>query len=157
MFIDYTFVVDQMLGRLSKWLRLLGYDSLYSNSIDDSDLVRIAKDEGRILLTRDTRLMKRRAIKNGEIKAVLIKYDNLDDQLEQLSKELNIGKRGEEQLFCAKCNFPIKPIRKADAYKHVPDYVYQTQTEFAKCSHCGRYYWPGTHWARIQEKLSGIF
>lgn len=154
---DYHFVVDQMLGRLAKWLRLLGYDSVYFGSVGDLKLIKIAREENRILLTRDTRLMKRRAIKNHQIKAILIQHDVLDDQLQQLSRRLKFAKKRTLPTFCVECNFPIETIRKEEAQRHVPNYVYQTQMEFARCPSCGRYYWAGTHWERIQEKLSRIF
>jgi len=150
----HRFVVDQMLGRLSKWLRLLGYDSLYFNSIANSQLIKIAREENRILLTRDTRLMKRRVVRNKEIKAIFIEHDGLDDQLKQLSQELNL-KEG-LMPWCVECNLPIEMIRKEEAYQRVPEYVYQTQDEFARCPACGRYYWPGTHWQRIQEKFAKL-
>lgn len=154
---DCRFVLDQMLGRLAKWLRLLGYDSVYFDSVSDLKLIKIAREENRILLTRNTKLVKRRAIKNHQVKAILIQHDILDDQLQQLSRRLNLAKEGMLPPFCAECNSPIKTVRKEEVQRHVPNYVYQTQMEFAKCPSCGRYYWPGTHWERIQEKLLKIF
>lgn len=154
----YQFIADQMLGRLSKWLRLLGYDTIYLNPAFDSELIKIAKEQNRILLTRDTHLMKRRAIKKGWIRAVLIKEDHLGKQLKELAQVVDLHPRKFlEAPFCPECNFPLKKVPKNEVKTEVPAYVYQTQKQFSRCDLCKRYYWQGTHWQRIQAKLDTIF
>lgn len=148
------FVADQMLGRLSKWLRLLGYDTLYFKSIADSDLIHIAEGQERFLLTRDTRLMKRRVIRNGLIKAMLVEGDLLDDQLRQVTRELGLLPSDLLPPFCVECNLPLELVPRENAKGRVPPFVYRTQENFTRCPGCGRFYWAGTHWERIKEKIS---
>lgn len=152
----HAFIVDQMLGRLTKWLRLMGYDALYFNSISDRKLLKIAKEENRILLTRDTRLMERREVKNRRIEAFLIGHDSLALQLEQLGRDLHLSPQG-SLPYCTLCNVLVEPVEKEKVKEHVPPYVFETQTNFARCPSCGRLYWRGTHWQHIQEDLIRIF
>lgn len=152
----YAFVLDQMLGRLAKWLRLMGYDALYFKEISDRRLIQIAREENRILLTRDTRLMKRREINSKRIEALLIEADSLDQQLAQLGRELHLAPQGFAP-FCSLCNVPLEAVEKDKVREQVPPYVFRTQTQFARCPSCGRLYWKGTHWQHIREELLKVF
>lgn len=147
----YKFVADQMLGRLSKWLRLMGYDTLYFHSIDDSRLIRLAREQKRVLLTRDTGLIKRREVKRSLIKAVFIEDDLVSLQLGQLQKLFKL--RLSSTRFCPECNVPLQAISKSSVQNYVPPYVYQTQRKFSHCPQCRRYFWAGTHWQRIEERI----
>lgn len=147
-----------MLGRLSKWLRLLGYDTLYLNPAPDTKLIKIAKEQKRVLLTRDTLLMKRRPIKNGIIEAILVRDDSWEKQLAQLVSEAGLNPMEFlDYPLCRECNSLIQKIPKEEVKERVPPYVYQTQDRFGWCPNCGRYYWQGTHWERITQKLAAIF
>jgi uncharacterized protein with PIN domain len=150
------FLADQMLGRLSKWLRILGFDTKYFNSIEDSELLKIAKDENRILLTRDTQLLKRRPVVRNHISAILIDNDHIDNQLNQLINNLDLEKNEVSVPLCAECNIPIQKIPKNSVCGKVPSYVFKTQNEFGTCPNCGRFFWKGTHWERIRQKLQAI-
>jgi len=154
----FRFIADQMLGRLAKWLRLLGYDTLYLNPAPDGKLIEIAKEQNRVLLTRDTHLMERRPIKKGIVRAVLIRDDAWEKQLAQLVSEFGLSPRKfRDSPFCGECNSLIQEISKEKVKEKVPLYVYQTHDYFSTCPNCGRYYWEGTHWERINEKLGSIF
>lgn len=149
------FIIDQMCGRLAKWLRLMGYDAVYFNDINDEELINIAKREERIILTRDTRLVKRRIIANGYVKALTVSSDMLDVQLKQLVNcfKLKCDKKLER---CIECNSELESVLKSETKGKVPPYVYRTQNKFCRCPSCGRYYWRGTHWEKIQAKLEDI-
>jgi len=150
------FLADQMLGRLAKWLRILGFDTKYFNSIDDAELLRIAKEEDRILLTRDTQLLKRRPIVRNSISAIHVNSDDLINQLDQIINDVDLADLVAGTALsplCIHCNWPIHEIQKDLARGRVPSYVYKTQHEFCLCPKCGRIYWKGTHWERIKEKL----
>lgn len=154
---DYRFVLDQMLGRLAKWLRILGYDTLYFKNIEDSKLIEIASKEERILITRDTRLVKRRAISRGEVTAVLIENEILEGQLKELFKKLKVKPTYDLLApFCVECNAKIKKVPKESIRNKVPAYIFRTHQAFGKCTKCHKYYWEGTHWDRIKEKLEKI-
>lgn len=147
-----SFIADMMLGRLAKWLRLLGYDTLYFNKIDDSELIKIARREHRILLTRDTRLVERRPIKNKEIQCLFVKDDYFLDQLAQVLSELDL-KNQSFNPYCIYCNKELQPFPKLKARGKVPRYTYATQKHFSFCLSCGKLFWEGTHWDRIQKNL----
>lgn len=144
------FLCDAMLGRLAKWLRLLGYDARYGDLPDD-DLVVLARSEGRVVLTRDTRLVRRPDVgAHG-----FIRHDRVLDQLRQVADEfhLDVGRAGTR---CMRCNAALDPLPRDAAAGRVPPYVWRTQEAFARCPACGRIYWPGTHWTRMTQQLAGL-
>ena len=145
------FIADGMLGKLAKWLRLLGYDVLYSPYMDDPELARIAYVEDRILLTRDTQLVKRKGIK-----FVLVESDHVDQQLRQIVTELHLGKNFAAFSRCPECNTELIEVEAESVRGVVPPYVLATQSRFRRCPKCLRVYWRGTHWEHIQEKMRSI-
>jgi len=143
------FLVDFMLGRLCKWLRLLGYDASYFVSDKKSELIYQSIKEGRIILTRDHRLSKKKAIK-----LIIINSDLLEEQLKQIFSELSI-KVDPENIFtrCLVCNQVLMEAEKEKVRDKVPSYVFQTQKEFSYCSSCQKIYWKGTHWNLANQLL----
>jgi uncharacterized protein len=141
------FVVDAMLGRLARWLRVLGYDTLYFSDADDAALVRRALAEDRILLTRDVELTRRRGVR-----VILISDDRVGNQLREIVEILHLSAN---QAFsrCINCNAPLVEFERAQARDLVPPYVFATQTRFRRCAECGKVYWRGTHWARMKSTL----
>jgi uncharacterized protein with PIN domain len=142
------FICDSMVGRLAKWLRLFGFDTLYFSEISDAELVRRARDDNRVLLTRDTLLMERRPIKRGEVRAQLIESDDWRRQLRQVVSRFRL-RAGEPR--CPICNELPADVSRADAKESVPEYVWKTQPRFHSCPVCGRIFWKATHWDRILE------
>lgn len=146
------FFCDTMLGRLAKWLRLLGYDADYRPEIDDWEMLKICRSQGRTLLTRDTRVMKRWQIGRGRVRAVLLSSDRVKEQIRELSAAVGLNTSG--KVRCPVCNQTLKPLARETACDRVPPYVYETQSEFRTCPACGRVYWKATHWREI-EKVRG--
>lgn len=142
-----TFLLDGMLGRLARWLRLLGYDAAFEPDLKDIQLVRRARAEGRILLTRDRELARRRGVR-----AILIRSDHLEGQLAQLQRETNLAAEGRTPR-CPVCNEPLEPMPRDQVWGLVPPYVFVHHTRFELCPSCERVYWPGTHWEDVQERL----
>ena len=142
------FVADAMLGRLAKWLRILGYDTLYDPDWPDAHLARLARAEDRILLTRDLGLAKRRGLR-----AIVIANEDLHSQLDQLHRELGI-EAAAPLSRCPVCNEPLEEIPKDRAWGQVPPYVFCTQDWFRLCPACNRFYWRGTHWERMHEVMA---
>jgi uncharacterized protein with PIN domain len=140
-----------MLGRLAKWLRLLGYDTVYSPSLDDADLARLSLAEDRLLLTRDTQLAQRR-----RLRSLLIKSDHLAEQLAQVRQELCLAPSSGVLSRCLRCNTSLDSIDRADARETVPPHVWRTHECFSRCPSCGRIYWPGTHWERMHRMAQRI-
>lgn len=147
------FIADEMLGRLAKWLRVLGYDTAYFRHVRDSELVKLAIVERRTLLTRDTLLIRRRGIKNY----LFISYDQPFEQIRQVVRELNIPYPTEPFTRCIVCNDPLEPFTKEDACRTVPEYVCKTQEVFGRCPRCNKIYWKGTHYARMEGVLRDLF
>lgn len=147
------FLADEMLGRLAKWLRILGYDTIYTKGVKDSTLVRMAISDKRILLTRDTSLVRQKGLRDY----VLIKHDHLMDQLRQVIEELRLSYPENSFSRCTICNTTLTPFSKEDACKTVPPYVCMTQEIFGKCPECRRIYWKGTHYGRMKRNIDRIF
>ena len=142
-------VADTMLGRLAKWLRLLGYDTLYWRG-DDARLVRLVLAENRLLLTRDTHIPPRLP----PHLALLIVSDHYDEQLGQVVAHLGLPPR--IGRLCLRCNLPLEPADKVEVRAEIPPFVWQTHERFARCPGCLRIYWEGTHYARMLEVLDRL-
>jgi len=148
------FVADDQLGKLARWLRILGFDTLYFREIDDEELIRKAAEEKRLLLTRDTRI----AADPGDANCIFIESDNWIEQLRQLVAQLKL-KLSPQGLFsrCLLCNAPLHPIPKTEVKERVPPFVFKTQEEFVHCSSCDKIYWQGTHVAHVLDVLKPVF
>lgn len=146
------FLLTKELGRLAKWLRILGFDARYEPSGNKSVAMIEALKEERILVTRNLRFGTRHG---GTI--IFIKHDGLQDQLKDLFAEMNM-KVDPNLLFsrCTICNEPLMAIAKADIRESVPVYVYETHEDFMRCPKCQRVYWKGTHWGNVEEILKAI-
>ncbi len=142
-------VADAMLGRLAKWLRVLGYDTLYWRG-DDAGLVRLALAEDRLLLTRDTRLPSR--LPPG--RTLLIESDHYEEQLHQVAGRLGVPLQVGHR--CLRCNQPLEPAAKAEVRGQVPEFVWDRHDRFARCPRCRRIYWEGTHYARMLATLERV-
>ncbi|HLJ68411.1 MAG TPA: Mut7-C RNAse domain-containing protein [Chloroflexota bacterium] len=149
------FIADNNVGKLAVWLRALGYDTLFINPIDDARLIEIARREDRVILTRDTGIMRRRVITSGEVRALLIEGDSWRNQLIQVVHGLGMEYQP-RFTRCLECNTPLETRSRDDARRHVPPFVYRTQHSFLACPGCGRYYWQGTHWQRMRRELTSV-
>lgn len=136
------FVVDAMLGRLARWLRLLGYDALYDPAADDRALARCAAASGRILLSRDRGLLARRLVTRG----LLVADDDLAGQLRQVATACGL-ELDPARCFtrCPSCNAPTREAARDEVAARVPPYVLRTHERFRACAGCGRVYWAGSH------------
>lgn len=146
------FLITAELGRLCRWLRLLGYDTQLYKSTNISALIISAIRESRIILTRDRKVPAYRGAR-----VVRVSSDFLKDQLAETTKELGLV-ADEKQMFtrCILCNEPLSGIKKEAVRKAVPEYVFKTQEDFVKCPVCNRIYWPGTHWGNALKYLEEI-
>lgn len=146
------FVVDANVGKLARWLRMIGYDTMFINDIDDDMLVAIGLGEKRVLLTKDTQIMLRRVVTSGKLRALLIKDDDAKTQLRQVVETMKLNRR-RQFTRCLECNEPLVPRSKDDVRDLVPPYVFQTQSQYVQCPVCNRIYWRGTHWQRMNYEL----
>ena len=144
-----AFIVTQELGKLAKWLRILGFDCVYFNKKKEADLIIQALRDRRIIVAR-----KRELSKHKGIQVVVIKHDHVEDQMEQLVKELNLELK-ESNFFsrCVECNTLLEDIEKEKVKEKVPDYVFKTQNSFKRCPDCEKIFWQGTHWDMVGKWL----
>jgi len=150
---ELKFIVDHNVGKLAKWLRMMGYDSLFFDGSDDSHMVARALAEGRVILTRDTEIMKRRVITSGQLKTVLINSDNPERQKKQLMDNLDLNRQFRPFTLCLECNQPLLERSREEVKDLVPPYVYKTQRQYMECPACHRIYWRGTHWEAMTRRL----
>jgi hypothetical protein len=150
------FIVDSNVGRLARWLRIAGFDTVFINDLDDNRLVRLALSEGRVLLTKDTQILKRRVATTGRLKVILIESEEVKAQLHQVVKALNLGDKIKPFTLCLECNQPLVLSEKEDVKELVPPYIFQTQTQYMQCPACQPVYWRGTHWQRMSRELEKI-
>lgn len=154
------FIVDHNVGKLARWLRMMGYDSVFFTGEDDGLMVKQALAEDRILLTRDTGIMPRRLVVNGRVRAILLQSELPGDQMRQLMSTLDIKKDSHPFTLCLEDNHPLIPAAPQYVQDKVPPYVFKTQTQYMVCPECRRVYWRGTHWLAMLnrvEKLTGIY
>jgi len=149
---NLKFIVDSNVGKLAKWLRIMGYDTLFFNG-DDSLMIAIALAEGRVILTRDTQIMKRRMVTNGQLKAILIQSDEPELQMYQVVDSLNLAHQLRPFTICLECNQPLIKKSKQEVKDLVPPHVFQTQSQYVECPACHRLYWKGTHWQAMTKQL----
>ncbi|MEE8359680.1 MAG: Mut7-C RNAse domain-containing protein [Candidatus Omnitrophota bacterium] len=146
------FIITIELGRLGRWLRLLGFDCIFFERDKKKDLVIESLREDRVILTRDSRLSR-----FSGVRMVHIESDFVERQLEQVIKNLRlkIDKKG---MFtrCVECNATTECIAKERVKEKVPPYVYKTQEDFMCCPGCGKIYWKGTHWDLAEKFLAKV-
>ncbi|NPV07162.1 MAG: hypothetical protein HPY83_04255 [Anaerolineae bacterium] len=141
------FIADAMLGRLARWLRFAGYDTVYDTSLDDGELARLARETGRVLLTRDRELAGRRGIT-----AYLVSSEQIQEQVAEVLRAF--GKTGPvSPPRCAVCNGLLADAERESVQGKVPPHVWSDQAAFRVCRGCGRVYWGGTHWEGIRRGL----
>jgi len=144
------FIADIMVGKLAKYLRMAGHDVLYINTASDDEIIKIASETGRMVLTRDSLMLARKEFKNGTLKNLYIKDKKLKNQLEQIKSDLKISL--EPNLTrCVECNQILIRVKKEDIKNKIPPYVYKTQQSFLYCKKCDKYYWKGTHYQNIKN------
>ena len=147
------FILTPELGRLAKWLRILGFDAVYFTQSNFSSLLIQALRDNRVILTRNARLVN----KARAARLVQVKSDEVNGQLKQVLRELRL-ELDSKMMFtrCIICNIELNKIEKQQVKDKVPEYVFKTQDEFFICSCCQRIYWSGTHWGNASRILEEI-
>ena len=140
-----------MLGALAKWLRIYGFDTFYANSeMDDKQLINISKNEKRVLITRDKNLLQ--VARKEKLKVIEIDTTDID---EQINKVLNQRKVDRSKILsrCILCNTAIEEIKKDEVENKVPKRVFLSNERFWFCPKCKKFYWKGTHYENMIEKI----
>ncbi len=140
------FAADRMLGRTARWLRTLGADTLFDQSIDGATLMKIARAEGRVLLTRDKRL---RATPD----VLFLESNNFVEQLRQILARYPWDTSQAAFSRCSRCNTALVSVDREVVRRRVLPFVYASNERFSECPNCGHLYWGGTHRERIVDQI----
>jgi uncharacterized protein with PIN domain len=147
---DIRFLCDRNLGTLSKWLRILGYDTLYDRGNADRNFLRRAGEEGRIAITRKRLL----ASPSHTGRLVVVKADRADRQIGEVLRTLDLQTDPAQIMTrCLNCNEPLEEAPKETVEGQVPVYVCEKYSLFRRCPSCGGIFWPGTHRKHVEEEL----
>ncbi|MBN1567316.1 MAG: Mut7-C RNAse domain-containing protein [Acidobacteria bacterium] len=149
---DPRFVADVMLGRLAKWLRIAGFDVLYSNKFTDDELMAISNLQHRVLLSRDTRLLIRKPV----TEFIFLESENIQKQIRQVFETMHISALDSLLTRCLSCNETLVETPRETVRERVPVFVYETQTHFKSCPKCGKIFWAGTHRAAVIQTLQKL-
>ena len=143
-----TFIVDGMLGRLAKWLKILGFDALFM-AADDDKILAAARRESRTLLTRDREFIRRA----GRHPSLLIESPSWPEQVRQVLSRFDLF--GEARPFsqCLECNIPLESLSREAAVRIVPPHVLERSETFSLCPRCGRAFWAGTHQSEMERVI----
>jgi uncharacterized protein with PIN domain len=146
------FAADATLGKLCKWLRILGFDTIFDQGAASDSFVKYGKT--RILLTRNHRIR----IKNPSHELIFITSNDPFEQLGEVIRALGIDQEDIRMFsICTQCNGSVTPVDKSSVHHRVPDYVWETQDTFRICRRCNRIYWSGSHTARSRAIVNGLF
>jgi uncharacterized protein with PIN domain len=149
---EVHFIADAMLGRLARWLRLLGFDTLYDPRISDRDLLRCALREGRTLLTRDTHFLHMKNLTN----LFFVRSNDPREQVKEVLGAFPVKQQGPGR--CSRCNGILTNVDERDSVEDiVPEFVFLRGGDFLRCGACGGVYWEGTHLRRFRAMLGTLF
>jgi hypothetical protein len=143
------FVLDGHLGRLAAYLRMLGFDTLYTPDAEDERLARLASDEKRILLTRDRGLLKRNLVARG----YCVRQDDPHAQVMEIVERFDLRSASAPFTRCLRCNGLLEAVNKTDVIQQLQLNTLQFYNEFHRCTLCGQVYWKGSHYQRMQRLL----
>jgi hypothetical protein len=149
---ETRFALDVHLGKLARLLRMFGFDASWGGPVDDEELVRAARRENRIVLTRDRGLLKRRLVTHG----CLVRATDPRAQIAEVIKRFDLSRAARLFGRCMRCNEPLAPCAKDEVRALVPRVVADVYTEFSRCPSCGRIFWKGSHWERMKRLASVV-
>ena len=154
--IQLLFLVDAMLGNIARKLQLLGFDSEYYSDIDDLKLIEKAKNEQRIIISKDRNLIAR--AKKQDVKSVYVTKGNEIEQFLEILKcvPLELNTISGDTARCTKCNSPTSEIPKSEVIDKIPEKVLEYNDKFWKCDNCDQVYWEGTHIKKLEEFLDNV-
>ncbi|MFN3749954.1 MAG: Mut7-C RNAse domain-containing protein [Thiobacillus sp.] len=149
---ETRFVADAHLGGLAHLLRMLGFDTRYDNHFHDDDIIALCERDGRIVLTRDRELLKRRAVTHGCYVHAL----KSENQLREVVSRFDLARSAKPFTRCLHCNVPLRPVDKASVLDRLPPKVRELYARFSTCDACGRVYWEGSHFRNMQRLLDSV-
>ena len=145
---NIRFILDSALGRLARYLRMLGYDAIYLENVQTRYVIKETLASGRFLLTRTRELSQR-----SDIDVYYVRSDGVLAQLSEVNSVLGLRFTPDAMSRCISCNTPLETVEKEEVSESLPGHVRKTQNSFGRCPVCGKVFWPGTHYARIMDRL----
>lgn len=150
---NLRFITDGMLGKLTRWLRMLGHDVVYTRDMEDLKILELAKEEQRYLLTRDSELCRR--AKNGKVDVLFVDGKSDVERLALVSRRCGLDLEIDPNVSrCPVCNGEISPVEKRSVQEEILPSTTTSYERFWRCSHCRKVFWQGTHWKKIIQTLS---
>jgi uncharacterized protein with PIN domain len=146
------FAVDCMLGKLAKWLKILGFDAVFFSRIEDEELIDLARKEGRILLTKDLGMIER----SGNVPTLFIESEDWHEQVVQVLDKFDLRGRANPYSRCIECNVELSDLSKSSAKNLVSSFIYEKAEKFSLCPHCGRVFWRGTHFRDMESTIESL-
>ena len=147
-----SFILDVHLGKLTHLLRMMGFDSLYRNNFRDKEIVEIAHDQNRIILTRDKGILKYRLVSSG----YWVRSTDTNIQIKEVTSRFSLCSRKKPFTICMECNGKLKPVQKQEIESLLEENTVKYFTKFAKCSNCGKIYWEGSHYLMLRDRIGNI-
>lgn len=149
---DPRFILDVHLGRLAKYLRAMGFDTLYRNNFSDTEIVEISNKEKRIILTRDKGLLMRNAVQRG----YWVRNTGVRDQAFEIIRKFDFFTMIRPFKRCMECNGFIKPVSKESVINLIQPRTKMYYDEFFQCTGCLKVYWKGSHYGRMNQFIMGV-
>lgn len=149
---DTKFILDVHLGKLAKYLRFLGFDTLYKNNIVDPEIIRISKDNNRIIITRDSGILKNAAVTHG----YFVRSQKPKEQLAEVIRRFNLESLIDPFTRCSECNGKIEEIAKDSIVNELDTQTRKYYNKFYQCTKCRKIYWQGSHYQRLSNFINSI-
>jgi uncharacterized protein with PIN domain len=143
------FVLDAHLGKLAKYLRMLGFDTLYRSDIDDNEIISVARKEKRIILTRDKQLLNSKEVSRGYFVRSIEKHE----QLKEVVEKFDLNSKFKSFTRCMTCNTILVNVDKEEIYNKVDKDIFRIFNEFFYCKHCDKVFWKGSHFMRMEAYI----
>ncbi len=146
------FIADVHLGKLTRYLRMLGIDVLYENNFEDDEIVKISLNDGRAILTKDRGILKRNEVTHG----YWVRSSKVKEQVVEIIKRFDLKKLIKEYTRCIECNSVLQSISKKKILNELPPKVSESQKSFSVCPSCKKLYWKGTHHQRMLSFIKTV-
>lgn len=148
----YAFVLDVHLGKLARYLRFLGFDTLYRNDYDDEELAQISSEQRRVLLTQDLGLLKRSVVIYG----YRVRSPNPKVQVKEVLERFDLYAKITPFYRCSRCNGRLAPVAKEAIQHQLPYFTALYYHDFFQCQNCQQVYWKGAHYQKMQQLIAEL-
>jgi len=149
---NLRFIVDANIGKLARYMRMLGFDAMYDNQLEDPEIIRISIDEKRIILTRDLEILKQNSVTRG----YYLRSQDPKEQLQEVIERFDLLSNLKAFSRCMKCNGKLTKIEKEKVRDHVDTETWGIFNEFYQCNSCNKIYWKGSHYERMKEMIEQL-